>query len=337
MAAAHNLSVPLETAPCGVCGSPRFHHLFNARDYIYGNAGAWPVAQCDHCGVVFMNPRIAPSAIEQFYPQDYYASTQGIHNPNRITWRRAAKDAAAESYFGYSIPRHDPLRYRLIGWLILPFTKRWTATRKYIYPVAGGRVLDVGCGNGQWLAEYSRLGWEAEGVEPNLSSAAIARQAGYRVNAGQLLDAQYPASCFDAVTMWDALEHIHNPGEVMREIYRITKLHGKVYISVPNFGSWYGRNFKDKWFMFTAPLHYYHYTQGTLSRLLREAGFATVQISFPLGDVGMRFTLRAVWQNSRILSRLLNFGPTKLALAGIDLLLPRGHLLAIGTKQESIS
>jgi SAM-dependent methyltransferase len=330
------MRVPLETAPCGVCGSTQFHHLFDARDYIYGNEGEWPVAQCDGCGVVFMNPRIMPAHIEAFYPRDYYASAIGIHDPDRMTWRRAAKDAAVERYFGYKIPRNDPPHYRLIGWLMLPFTRRWTATRKYIYPVASGRVLDVGCGNGQWLAEYKRLGWEAEGIEPNLSSAAIAQQAGHRVIAGQLLDAAYPAGYFDAVTLWDALEHIHNPGAVLREIHRITKPNGKVYISVPNFGSWYARVFRDKWFMFTAPLHYYHYTQGTLSRLLRETGFGMIQISFPLGDVGLRFTLRAAWQNSKTLRGMLNAGPTKSLLAGVDLLLPCGHLLAIGTKQEHI-
>jgi methionine biosynthesis protein MetW len=331
MTADSNLGVSLEIVPCGVCGSRRSRHLFDAHDYIYGNDGAWPVAQCENCGVVFMNPRIPPASIGAFYPQDYYASTQGIHDPDRLTWRRAAKDAAAEDYYGYKIPRHDPIHYRLMGWLMLPFTRRWTATRKYIYPVSGGRVLDVGCGNGQWLAEYKRLGWEAEGIEPSLTSAAIARQAGHRVITGELSEAQYPADHFDAVTLWDALEHIHNPGEIVREIYRITRLNGRVYISVPNFGSRYARQFKDQWFMFTAPLHYYHYTQDTLSRLLREAGFGSVQVSFPLGDVGLQPTLRAAWQHNKVLQGMLNVGGAKL-LAGLDLFLPRGHLLAIGVK-----
>lgn len=326
------MPVSLETVPCGVCGSTRFQHLFSARDYIYGNAGEWPVAQCTGCGVVFMNPRIPPAQIHQFYPQDYYASTTSIHAPDRKTWRRAAKDTAVERYFGYSVPRLDPPVYHFIGWLMLPFTKRWTATRKYIYPVRGGRVLDVGCGNGQWLCEYKRLGWEVEGIEPSPDSAGIARQAGHRVVIGTLFDAQYPSDHFDAVTLWDALEHIHNPGEVMREIFRITRPGGKVYVSVPNFGSWYERVFRDQWFMFTAPVHYYHYTQNTLSELLRTAGFGDLKISFPIGDAGLRFTLKAAWQDRKVLDRILRLGPVKALLAGVDLVMPCGHLLALATK-----
>ena len=326
------MQVSLETVSCGVCGSRRFRHLFNARDYIYGNEGEWPVAQCDDCDVVYMNPRIPAAQIHQFYPPDYYTSTIGIHDPERMTWRRAAKDAAVEKYFGYRIPRRDPLHYHVLGWLMLPFTKRWTATCKYIFPIYGGRVLDVGCRNGQWLSEYRRLGWDVEGVEPDPDSAAIAQQAGHRVFVGTVLEARYPNDHFDAVTLWDALEHIDNPSEVIREIFRVVKPNGQVYISIPNFGSWYGRTFRDRWFMFTAPIHYYHYTQDTLTGLLRREGFGHIQVSFPLGDVGCRFTLRAAWRDHKARSRLLRTGIVNAFLAGLDLLLPYGHLLAMAVK-----
>jgi SAM-dependent methyltransferase len=327
-------AVVLEEAACGLCGSTDYHHLFEARDFIYGNQGSWPAARCAACGVTFMNPRIPAKQIGQFYPKDYYTSVVAISDPSRRGWKRGIKDVAIEHGFGYSLSNRIPPLYRLAGWLMLPFTLRWAVTRKYICPVqsAPARVLDVGCGNGQMLSEYRRLGWETHGVEPSESSARQARQGGHEVFTGMLSDAQYPDGFFDAVTMWDALEHIHNPCEVMAEVHRVLRPGGKVYISVPNFGSWYGRIFKDRWFMFTAPIHYYHYSNRTLTYLLEQAKFCDVQLEYPLGDAGLRFTLPAVWREHALLSKLFGLWPVRRLLAAIDLVAPNGHLLATAKK-----
>jgi len=194
-------------------------------------------------------------------------------------------------------------------------------------------VLDIGCGNGQVLTEYRRLGWETYGLEIGPSAAEFAQQAGHEIFIGELPDANYPNDHFTAVTLWDTLEHICNPGEIMREIYRITQPGGRVYISVPNYGSWYGRTLKDKWFMFTAPLHYYHYTQATLTRLLTQSGFGDIRICYPLGDAGLRYTLKGIWRDRRILNKAPDTFFVKWLLEGIDLLAPRGHLLAVAVKQ----
>lgn len=321
----------LEAVACGVCGSQQFHHLFHAHDYIYGNNGAWPVAQCDGCGVVFMNPRIPPAEISNYYPKDYYTNA-GIHDPERMTWQRVAKDESLERFWGYKLSRQDPLHYRVLGQLLLPWTKRWTATNKYITPVQHGRVLDLGCGNGQWLSEYERLGWEAVGVEPDAEAAQVAIQAGHSVVVGLLTDTHFPDASFDAVTMWDALEHIPNPSEVMREVYRILKPGGKVYISVPNFGGWYGRTFRDRWFMFTAPVHYYHYSAQTLTYLLSKAEFKNIVISYPLGDAGLRFTLRTAAGKKTLLRKTIDNGLVWKGLSLLDMVLPYGHLLATAGK-----
>jgi methionine biosynthesis protein MetW len=281
-----------------------------------------------------MNPRIPAEQIGRFYPNDYYTSVAAISDPGRMSWKRGIKDVAIERGFGYQLSDHVPPLYRLAGWLLLPFTLRWTVTRKYIWQVqsAPARVLDVGCGNGQMLSEYRRLGWQTYGVEPSESSAQQARQDGHEVFTGMLHDARYPDEFFDAVTMWDALEHIHNPREVMAEVYRVLRPGGRVYISVPNFGSWYGRAFKDRWFMFTAPIHYYHYSSRTLAHLLEQAKLCDVQIACPLGDAGLRFTLPAVWREHPLLRRLAGLWPARRLLAAIDLVAPDGHLLATAQK-----
>ena len=322
----------LETVACGICGCREFHHLFTARDYIYGNKGEWPVAQCANCGVVLMNPRIPPAEIGAFYPKSYYTnSTSGVEVQG-TSLKRGLKDSVLKHYYGYKFSNPQPLVNAILGRLILPFTKRWTGTRKYPQPIDGGVILDVGCGNGHMLTEYKRLNWKTYGSEVGDESAKLAQEAGHQVFVGELLDANYPNNFFDVVTLWDSLEHIHNPLESLSDIYRIIKPNGKIYISVPNYGSWYARLFKDQWFMFTAPLHYYHYTDKTLSNLLAKSGFKDVSIEHPLGDTGFAQTIATVVAGRKLLksivqSRLINF-----LLKVLNFLMPKGHLLAVATK-----
>lgn len=323
--------VALESVACGVCASIESHFLFYARDYIYFQPGAWPVAQCVNCGAVFMNPRIPPMEIGNFYPQEYY--TNYINTQRHWPWTRAIKDAAIQKYFGYTIADRPSADGRLIGQMMLPFTRRWTETAKYITPVPRGKVLDIGCGNGQRLSEYKRLGWQTAGVEVSLESTKLARAAGHEIFVGELTDANFPSNEFDAVTLWDSLEHIYNPHQIMQEVYRIAKVGCKIYIAVPNFGSWYARLFKDRWFMFTAPLHYYHYTKETLTFLLKQSGFNHIQISYPLGDAGFSPTMNAVFRDNKSIAAALHFFPIRAALKLIDLIMPYGHLLAVAEKR----
>lgn len=324
--------IALEQVACGICGATENRFLFTTKDYIYFQPGTWPVAQCTNCGVVFMNPRIPPAEIGNFYPQDYY--TNQVNTQRRWSWGRNVKDAAIQKYFGYSLVKSDSAFLNLVGQALLPFTKRWTETTKYITAVSNGKVLDVGCGNGQRLSEYKRLGWHTVGVEVGLASANLARASGHEVFVGELVDANFSTNEFDAITLWDSLEHIHNPSQVMREVYRVTKIGGKVYIAVPNFGSWYARLFRDRWFMFTAPLHYYHYTKETLTFLLQESGFENIRISYPLGDAGFTSTMNAICHNNKIILATLQFFPFRVALKLIDFVMPNGHLLAIAEKRK---
>jgi SAM-dependent methyltransferase len=326
-------SVTLETVDCGICGSKHFQRLFDACDYIYGNRGSWPVAQCKDCGVVFMNPRIPPAKIGPYYPTTYYTNKPNM--PVEVPpkkWRRNLKAAALQRYYGYPPTNKLGLSSRLVTFLAGQLVSRTAAYQRNIYYAPHGRVLDVGCGNGACLTKYKELGWETFGTEVGSDSATLARAAGHDIFLGELKDAHYPEACFDAVTLWDALEHIPNPGETMAEVYRVCRPGGRVYVYVPNFGSWYARHYHDNWFMFTAPLHYYHYTVQTLTRLLKYSSFRDIQIRFPLGDAGFLPTISAATVESPIIHSMITTPPCAMLLKLADRFLPRGHLLAVANK-----
>ncbi len=99
-----------------------------------------------------------------------------------------------------------------------------------------GRVLDVGAGFGSFLHLCKASGaYECHGTEVAAFCVDFAKQEfGLDLKAGILEEACYPSSYFDAVTMWHVLEHVPSPAAMLREIARILKPGGCLFIAVPN-------------------------------------------------------------------------------------------------------
>ncbi len=75
-----------------------------------------------------------------------------------------------------------------------------------------GRLLDVGCGTGGFMAVARDCGWSAVGVDPNEAAAAHARcNLGLEVVNGTLEELPPSKGLFDLVTFWDVLEHAPDP------------------------------------------------------------------------------------------------------------------------------
>ena len=98
-----------------------------------------------------------------------------------------------------------------------------------------GRVLDVGCGQGDLLEVFLKRGWDAMGVEPGTQDARAARGKGIRVIenllTGEIADELGP---FDAVLLVHVLEHLPQPQEMVRLVHRLLVPGGVFYCEVPN-------------------------------------------------------------------------------------------------------
>lgn len=145
-----------------------------------------------------------------------------------------------------------------------------------------GRLLDVGCSRGYFLALARREGWQPFGVEID---AALAAETAARVEcqtwAGRLETAQVPESHFDVVTLWEVLEHVIEPLELLAAIGRVLRPGGLLALSTPNyagieFGA-VGPAHKN----IDAPAHINYFTPSTLSLLLERAGFVDVDLATP--------------------------------------------------------
>jgi len=148
-------------------------------------------------------------------------------------------------------------------------------------PPASLRVLDVGCSRGNFLAAGAKLGFYMEGVEPAAGIAAAARADGLKVHTGMLADAGFPAASFDAVTLFEVIEHLKEPLPLLRECHRVLKPGGLLVLSTGNTASWTVVAMQERWDYFHIAKdggHISFYNPRSVALLAARAGFAAGRI-----------------------------------------------------------
>jgi O-methyltransferase len=270
----------LQTIPvdvCPLCRSSDHEVLYPGLiDRRLGVGGSWTFLRCRACAVVFQNPRPAdPSAA---YPPQYSQHT--APPPPRLeceppfaafkTWIRKAVLAAS----GYP---HLASRFARIAGSILRLSReaRFAAFHGSLVQPEGPprRLLDLGCGNGFFVAWARLLGWDACGVEADRVSAAIAREvSGAQIH--ESLDALPLADgSLDVITANHVLEHLVDPAAALAHCRRLLRPGGTLYVGVPNWASWERRLFGTAWHALEPSRHLIMFDPPRLRRLLEDSGF----------------------------------------------------------------
>jgi len=152
--------------------------------------------------------------------------------------------------------------------------QRYAHVKSSYKKAAQGRLLDIGCGKGNFLNAARHDGWSVCGIEPTRRSAEYARKEhGIDVIETGLHESDIAANSFDVVSMWHVLEHLPDPRSVLNEINRILVEGGILIIAVPNIASLQAVFGRGKWFHLDPPRHVIHFSPEFLSRLLRQSGF----------------------------------------------------------------
>jgi len=176
-------------------------------------------------------------------------------------------------------------------------------------PAPGARLLDVGAAYGFAVSEACRAGWRAVGLE--VSPAAAGRAAAATGGCVALADvsvAPFPAQVFDAVTMWDVIEHLPDPHRAIASVASLLAPGGRVVLTTGDAGSAMARLSGPRWHLYTIPEHLYFYTRRSLEILLSAHGlrveFVRAEGSvYPLGYLVERLRKTLLGRSGRALPR----------------------------------
>jgi len=277
-------SVQWEETNCLLCGGGKWSHLLEAPDNFPGGRGLWfAVVQCLDCGLCFTNPRPSPKAMGQFYPFEY--------KPHRSPSTRSRRK----------------LTRRPVGF------RAWLRKERQALAWQGrGRLLDFGCGGGSFLERMHRRGWQVTGLDA--SSAAVERvrsELGLEVFCGTLPHPALAPASFDVITMWESLEHVHDPLKVLRQARQLLVPGGKLIVTVPNIDSMAFRWFGHAWYGLDLPRHLTHFAPWTLKIMLYRAGFTPGPVRMVRHSHWLRWSAKLACAQSRgsLWHRLLHTKP----------------------------
>jgi 2-polyprenyl-3-methyl-5-hydroxy-6-metoxy-1,4-benzoquinol methylase len=160
------------------------------------------------------------------------------------------------------------------------------------YASQPGRILDIGCASGGFLERCAAAGWTVVGLEPSQNLSKEAQQllgGGARILPITLQEADFAESTFDAVTMWDVLEHVPNPPEFLQKAVSLLKPGGLLLANVPNLDSWQARVMQRRWPLFL-PEHLNYFNRESLARCGTQSGARLIAqgsrpVSFSIGYI----------------------------------------------------
>lgn len=268
---------------CPACASAERSLLYGGvtdRSYLHA-PGRWDLYRCGECGCAFLDARPTRQTVALAYGNYYEDAADApaagpppeAAQPGWRSLRRAIRNGYLNACFGYGLAPASRLGRVLVPLLPRQREKADEHVRHLSLRPGRSRLLDVGCGEGQFLAEMASLGWDAEGIDPATAAGEAARRRGVRVTQGDLRDVALNDAAFDAITFRLVFEHLPDPVGALRACHRALKPGGVVWIATPNLDSDASRAFGDAWIFLEPPRHAVLYTPASLDRLLRRCEF----------------------------------------------------------------
>lgn len=248
------------------------------RDIWLGVTGTWSRRRCAGCGLAWLDPRPHREELWKLYGHGYYthslppdgpADTPGV--VRRIVKRAIRTDDPTRA--ADEAPASRAERLAVGGLRALTSVRDIAAGSSMWVDQPPGALLDVGCGNGEFLVRMRGRGWAVKGVEPDPTSAAFATtHHGLDVISGTVEDAGLQRDAFDVVTMSHVIEHVHDPIEVLKECKRLLKPGGRLIVVTPNRQSLGRVVFRSRWHGWDVPRHLYAFSRRSLRACAARAG-----------------------------------------------------------------
>ena len=227
---------------CQICQGTDIKDFIRVIDHNY-SGDEFNLSECVNCGYRFTNPRPIKSTIGNYYKSENYIS----HN--------STKKGLINKV--YHLVRNYQFKIKESS---IEKTKIST----------GKKVLDVGCGTGNFVSYLNLHGWDAEGVETDEKAREIAKVSNIKVHKNLNV---VGSNKYDVITMWHVLEHIYNLNDYMQKLRGLLKKDGLLVIAVPNSNSYDANIYKENWYAYDAPIHVSHFRKSNMKILAEKNNF----------------------------------------------------------------
>jgi 2-polyprenyl-3-methyl-5-hydroxy-6-metoxy-1,4-benzoquinol methylase len=234
-------SSPITNTLCPVCRSAEAVPFYDKNGYT--------IVECTTCHMRYVSPMPTAEEITAHYQKPEYF--------------------AGECEQGY-------LDYADMQKALLPHFRRRLQTIEARFPQRG-KILDFGCAAGFFLEEAQQHGWNISGVELSQEMARSAEQL-LRIPIYTSLETA-PAGNFDAITLWEVIEHLPDPIGVLRQLIERLRPGGVLMLSTPNNGHWQAIRAKEQWISYRPPSHLQYFARSTLTEVLRRAGLTQIIVN----------------------------------------------------------
>lgn len=228
-------------AKCPVCDSENFEPHLRCEDHAVSRE-IFSIAKCNHCQLLLTSPRPNNDQMPRYYASPAYTSHIGT-----------AATLLDRAYLS-----------------VRAFTLKWktNVVQSNMHHSTGKRLLDFGCGTGEFLRTAKSQGWDITGMEPAQqarSNAAPNIAGSIKSSLQQVVEENKP---FDAITLWHVLEHIDDLNSTLQQLKTLLKDSGTMFIAVPNHTSWDGKHYKENWAAYDVPRHLWHFAPDNMKALL---------------------------------------------------------------------
>jgi SAM-dependent methyltransferase len=297
-----------ESVPCNLCESTDVLVVYPAVERTIDNlatefrsSGDEPLAdrlvKCPRCGLQFVSPRLRPDLILKGYRE----GTDEVF---------VSQAAAREHTFARC----------------LTLIERYAPDR--------GRLFDVGTAAGAFLHVAQKRGWTVSGCEPNRWLCDWGRKNyGLDIQAGTIFDSTHPDGVFDAVTVWDVLEHTPDPMAFLRECRRVVRPGGLLIVNYPDIESWISRAMGRRW-VFLLSVHLYYFTRRTLTAMLEKVGFDVVMMKPHYQWLELGYVLTRAEPAAGVLARLARRAVSVVRLDRQEIPYWMGQTLVVARRKE---
>ncbi len=269
-----------EVDACPVCGSAYAERLEGGlRDLMSKPAtGPWTINSCTSCGVAYLTPRPDRESIGEAYRHYYTHSSEKddlVHS-----CFRSIRSFLAEKYYATASGSgsfSDRAVYLLIK-LLFPLSLYFDAKSRHIFSLnkRPGKLLDIGCGNGEFLKFADRYGWRVVGVDFDGEAVREARSCGLDARLGDI-DVIDRGERYDFISLSHVIEHVYDPVELLRSCYSLLNHGGVLWLETPNIESMGYAYYKSNWRGLEPPRHIMLFNIKSLNEVFLTAGFQMIE------------------------------------------------------------